>query len=287
MKSKKTRQNSFKKEGKAVSPAISAVIITAVTIVLVLVAGNYAYQVLERQRGASELEAVKKSFISFDDAVRDVAWDKSGARSARFTLNYGSLEVIPANAQKGLLINVTVDEYPYNDAKYIDYTGYLRYNISTNYVTFGDKYKSYMLGDDKAAISKGTENFGVALIEQRSKWVSITLCYRVRVMRTSVVEVHTTNGDYTVNYVEILIIKIVTSKWYTYIGDFDLVARNVAITTKTSRDYDVAGKQKCNVSVSVGCLTNSRIPVDLDPGTLDKPGKVVFNFVVAEVYLGT
>ncbi len=39
---------------KATSPAVSAVIITAVTVVLVLVAGTYAQQILERQRGNSE-----------------------------------------------------------------------------------------------------------------------------------------------------------------------------------------------------------------------------------------
>ena len=43
------------------------VIITAVTAILVLVSGNYAYQVLERQQGASEFDAVRKSFLAFED----------------------------------------------------------------------------------------------------------------------------------------------------------------------------------------------------------------------------
>ncbi|MBS7621155.1 hypothetical protein KEJ32_03450 [Candidatus Bathyarchaeota archaeon] len=265
----KSKRFELKERGKeAVSPAISMVIITAVTVVLVLVAGNYAYQVLERQRAASEFDTVKKSFITFDDAIRDIAWDISGARSARFTINYGVLEVMPANAIKGLPINVTVINYP--DAKYINFTGYLRYNLSIYYVTFGDGYKSYLFGDSRTVISKGTENFGTALVEQRSSWVSLTLYYRVKVSRTSVVQV----GSDIVNYVEILIIKITAARWSVYKGDIDLAARNKAITTISYGAYNAGNN--CTISVSIGGL-NDIISVNLEPG------KVVFNFVITEV----
>ena len=271
MKPKSSKKAGLKKSRKAVSPAISMVIIAAVTIILVLVAGNYAYQVLERQRGVSEFDAVKKSFITFDDAVKDVAWDRSGVRSARFTVNYGVLEVIPANAQKGLPINVTVNEHP--TAKYVNFTGYLRYNLSTYYITFGHGYKSYLFGDNRAIISKSTENFGTALIEQQSGWVSLTLFYRVKVSRTAYVKV----GEYYVNYVEILIIKLSSTRWSTFKGDLDLAARNKAIITQSYGPYNAGNN--CTVSVHIGGFSNS-VSVDLDPG------KVVFNFVIAEVYVG-
>jgi len=270
-KLKLSKSSGLKKNRKAVSPAISMVIITAVTIVLVLVAGNYAYQVLERQRGTSEFDTVKKSFITFDDAIRDIAWDKSGARSARFTINYGVLEVVPANEVKGLPVNVTVIGYP--EAKYAGFTGYLRYNLSTYYVTFGKGYKSYLFGDNKTIISKSTENFGAVLVEQQSMWISLSLYYRVRVSRTSVVRV----GNDIVNYVEILIIKLTAIRWSVYKGDIDLAARNNAITTKSYGPYNAGNS--CTVSVSIGELSNT-IPVNLTPG------KVVFNFVIAEVQVG-
>lgn len=260
-----------KKDSKAVSPAISTVIIVAATVILVLVAGNHAYQVLERQRAASEFDAVKKSFVTLDDAVRDVAWKRGGARSARFTINYGVLEVVPADGARGLPINVAVVEF--SEAKYVGFTGYLRYNLSTNYITFGDGYKSYLFGDSGTVISKGTENFGAALIEQRSRWVSLTLYYRVKVTRTSVVKV---DGD-TVNYVEILIIRLTVSRWSVYRGDFDLVTRNKDVTTQSYGPYAVTNP--CHVSVSIGGLSNT-VPVNLTPG------RVVFNFVIAEVQAG-
>ncbi|MBE0520382.1 hypothetical protein IBX35_05005, partial [Candidatus Bathyarchaeota archaeon] len=178
MRVKKSPFKRLRKNKKAASPAISMVIITAVTIVLVLVAGSYAYQTLERQQGASEFETVKKSILVFDDAVRDVAWDLGGSRSARFTINYGGLEIMPNNAEKGLPLDVSVAEYP--DARYSDYTGYIRYSISTNYITFGNGYESYILGDNRTVVSAGTENLGQALIKQESGQVIITLGYRVQ-----------------------------------------------------------------------------------------------------------
>jgi hypothetical protein len=258
---------------KAASPAISMVIITATTIVLVLVASSYAYQVLERQRGASEFETVKKSFATFDDAVRDVAWDREGIRSARFTVQHGFLELIPNDSAKGLNLTISIDGYP---ARYSTYIGYLRYNISTNYVTYGYPYKSYLWGDERTVASKSSESFGVALIEQKSSMVSLKLYYRVRVVRSSVVQVN----NKIVNYVDILIIKITAAKWSTYIGDFDLKAENIGITTLSRGPYPLI-QNSCDVSVMLGESSNSTSI------SLDYPGDVVFNFVVAEVSVST
>jgi len=263
----KAPNDSLTKNRKAASPAISMVIITAVTIVLVLVTGSYAYQVLERQRGASEFETVKKSIIAFDDAVRDVAWDRSGVRSARFTVDYGHLELVPDM----LPLNVTVMGYP---ANYVTSTAYVRYSISTNYITFGDGYQSYILGNNKTIISGSTEGFGRALIKQESNNVNILLNYRVRAVRTSVFNVSGT----LVNYIDILIIKINVAKWSMYIGDFDLVAKNIDISTNSSGPYDVNGD--CVIFASLSGLTSSST-IDLELGT-----KVVFNFVVAQVEVG-
>lgn len=276
---KKSLFNRLRKNKKAASPAISAVIITATTIVLVLVAGNYAYQVLERQRGASEFETVKKSILAFDDAVRDVAWDRGSSRSARFTINYGGLEIMPNNAEKGLPLDVSVAEYPY--ANYSDYTGYIRYSISTNYVNMGSEYESYILGNNKTVVS-GTESFGQALIKQESGQVIITLGYRVHAMKTSVVKV----GNNTVNYVDILIIKITATKWSTYTGDFDLVARNVGINASLTRGPYYVNGELCNIKVHLG-EPSWEIPIKLDRGNVSYPGQVVFNFVIAEVQVTT
>ena len=258
------------KDKKAASPAISMVIITAVTIVLVTVTASYAYQVLDFQQGASEFEAAKKSFLAFDDAVRDVAWDQGGSRSARFALNRGSLSVV---LNTSLVLNVA--EYP--SANYSTSTGYVRYNLSTTYVTFGDGYESFILGDNRTIVSASAESFGRGLVKQEFGKASIILSYRVRAFR----EGPTTLVSSTqVSYVDVLIVRINATNTASYIGDFDLVARNTGLTTVTRGPYNVISGNICSISVSLGAATSSLI-VNLDPG------KVVFNFVIADIRIST
>ncbi len=256
---------SLGKDKKAVSPAISMTIITAVTVILVLVASIFAYQTLERQRGNSEFETVQKSIVAFDDAVRDVAWDLDGSRSSSFTVDCGQLRLVQGG---NLTVKASVDGVPFIDVTVSTIS--IRYSISTNYVTFGDKYKTYIFGDESHVVTSSVESYGRALVEQKQSSVDITLSYRVRVMRTRIELV----GNKTVNYVDILIIKTSAPQLSTYIGNFDLIARNVGITASSNQTTCTSGT--CTVSASIGGSTSSR-DLDLEPGT------VVFNFVVAEV----
>lgn len=265
---KKSPFKRLRKNKKAASPAISMVIITAVTIVLVIVAGSYAYQTLERQQGDSEFETVKKSFLVFDDAVQDVAWDLGGSRSTRFTVNYGQLRLIPAGM---MVVNASVgDKYISEDVSAVS----LRYSINNRYVNLGPGYQAYLFGNASHIVTSAVDSFGRALIEQKSGWADITLDYRVQVMRTSVVKV----GNDTVNYVDILMIRITVLGSSTYTGDFDLAVTNTGITTIPYGPYNTNGT--CNVSVNIGGSSNSAT-IDLEPG------KVVFNFVIAELQVTT
>ncbi len=152
----------------------------------------------------------------------------------------------------------------------------MKYSISTNYVTFGNGYQSYILGDNKTVVTKGTESFGRALIEQETGWVNLILDYRVRAMETSTVNV----GGQQVSYVDIWIIKMKITSWSTYTGNLDLTARSYNITTfsrggSEGNGYTVVGGQ-CNIHVQLGN--------ESDTATISLNGeKVVFNFVIAEI----
>jgi len=259
----------MRQDRKAVSPAISTVIITAVTIVLVLVTGTYATQVLERQRGASEFETVQKTIATFDDALRDVAWKRDSSRSTRFTVKYGQL-ILYSN----LSLRVNVTDYP--SASYSTVTGFVQYAISTQYITYGDGYESYLLGDNNTLATSSTQSSGQCVVRQAGSWLNITLDYRVRALKTYTT---TVNGT-TVSYVDIWIIKVKVPHPSAYVNDFDLTARSLNIAAITfagagGNGYAVTGG-KCDVKVDLGSYSNtSSIALDGD--------KVVFNFLIAEV----
>jgi len=130
---------------------------------------------------------------------------------------------------------------------------------------------------DNGTLSTGAGSYGRASIEQRSGWVYITLSYGVRVMKASTIE---TNEGIRVNNVDIWIIRINITKSSTNIGEFDLKAKCLNVTTTACADdgdgYSVPEDRQCNIAVGLGKDTSNTV-IQLDGD------KVVFNFVVAMV----
>jgi len=246
---------------KAASPAISMVIITAATVVLVLIAGTFAAQLLDRQQGSSEFETIQKSLVTFDDAVRDVAWDRGGSRSVRFTSNYGYISLLPNEKT----LQIEISEYDF--ARTIS-TGVVKYSIPTSYVTQGEDYELYILGDGNAAVSSASETSGQLVANQHGSSISYSLSYRVRVM--------TEGPSAFANYVDILVIKLDCAS-STLVGDFDLIARNIGIKTDSSSPFP-SGGSIATVNVALDGVQSKPVKVALDPSL-----PVVFNLITAEV----
>ncbi len=262
------KTHSLRKDRRGASPAVSMVVITAATVVLVLVSGNYALQVLERQRGSNEFDTVQKSLLTFDDALRDIAFDRGGSRSVRFTTNYGYLELLP-NSES---LTVSAAEFPLLNFSTVK-MGVVKYNIPTSYVTFGNGYSRYVLGNSSVAVSSATDSFGRLLASQQSGFLSLTLDYRVRVTREGP---STSISGSLVNYVDILVVRMNMSRPLSLIADFDLVARNLDINTTSQGPFTVSSPSVANVNVTLGGVPGT-IPVSLDQG------QVIFNLIVADV----
>jgi len=267
----------FFRNNKAASYTISAMIMTAVTVALVLAAFVYAYQVLERQRGQSEWEVAKKSILAFNDALETVAWKSAGAtRSTRFSVQYGYLQLIP-NANNITISAIVNGQFkPLSNTTYPGRTGVIKYCLSTSYVTFDANYESWILGNSSSVITGSGSSYGRAVIRQDPGVVSISLDYRVRAMRTSVINV--TGVGANINYVDIWVIKLpmLVSKPWSYVHDFDLQARALSVRT-ASHWFPSVTNQTSVVKVQIGS-GQSQVPI-----TLTVPGSVVFNVIVADV----
>ena len=264
------------RNSKAASYTISAMIITAVTVALVVAAFAYAYQVLDRQRGQSEWEVAKKSILAFNDALETVAWKSAGAtRSSRFTAQYGYLQLRPNDNNITLSATVNGVFQSLSNATYPGPTGVIKYALSTDYVTFDANYESWILGDSSSVITGSGSSYGRAVIRQQAGLVSMTLDYRVRAMRTSVINI---NGTDT-NYVDIWVIKLpmlISIPW-SYVGEFDLQARTLNIRT-ASHSFTGVTNQTSVVRVQIGNEPASQVAI-----ALTVPGSVVFNVILAEV----
>jgi hypothetical protein len=261
-------KNTFRSNKVAASYAISAVVITASTIALVLVASTFAYQTLDQQRGKSEFNLIQKALLSFDDGIRDVAWSLDGSRYTRFAIDYGQLNLFPENS-----VDLIVTAKVGNNTKTLPLTtGYIQYQIPKRYITFGQREPFYVLGDSKTLITEGTESLGRILVSQDSDLVSADLSYRVRAVETSMVNV----GGSITSYVNIWIIKLNISSYSENVGSLDLTARAQTLNTEHSEIYDVPSEGNCLIHVDFGNQSHEEI--------LSLNGeKVVFNFIISTV----
>lgn len=254
------------KNRRAASPAVSMVIITAATVVLVLVSGSYALQVLQRQQAASEFDTVQKSILAFDDAVRDIAWDRGGSRTVRFTTNYGNMRLMSSNKS----FEISAEGFSYSFA-----TAVVKYYMPSWYFTLGNGYSSYILGNESTVVSSLTDSFGQVLVKQEPGFASIALNYRVRVSREGP---STLVGSTYINYVDILVIRLNCTNLSVGSGDFDLVARNVGLTTYSYGPYSVGTG---TISVASDGVPTKSIQLDLGAG------QVMFNLIIADVRVST
>jgi len=252
-------RHNIKRNKKAASPAISMVIITAATVVLVMVSSGFALQALERQQASAEFDTVQKSVLAFDDAVRDIAWDVGGSRSVRFTTNYGNMRLIATD--KTFQISGPMLSYSFN-------TSVIQYQMSSGYISLGNGYSSYVLGDEGNLVSSLTDSFAQVLVSQEKSFASVALNYRVRVSREGPSII--VNGQ-SITYVDILVIRLNSTSVAIGSGNFDLTAKNVGLNTESYRATVSVGDR---ITVNSGGV-ESHIQLDA--------GEYMFNLIIADV----
>lgn len=258
-----SKKRTFRKDTKAASPAISMVIIVAATVVLVMISGSVAFQILERQKTSAEFDVVAKSFLTLDDAVKDVAWDRGASRSVRFTTNYGGVALLAENKSLNIRVNEYQAEFPNLS------TGVVKYSVPTNYITYGDGYNEFMTGSNTSVISSTSDSFSQLLANQHSGYLTLTLNYRIRVAEEG-------PSSYA-NYIDILMIRLNCANLPFLTGEFDLVARNIGVTTQSFGPFP-AGGSSATISVSTDGGPENHVVVGLNSGL-----PVIFNLVIADV----
>ena len=102
------------KSRSGVSPAISTVIVTAATVMLVLVASQYAYRIIEQNRGAAEFASAKKAMLKLNDSIWYVSDKLQTSRATQFTVNYGEILLVSNALNASITINVAGNSKSYS-----------------------------------------------------------------------------------------------------------------------------------------------------------------------------
>ena len=88
------KENMFKGV-KGASPAVSAVIITAIVVSLVLVAMTFANNFLESRISESEFDSIKQFMQNTAVQIDDLAWIPGTIQTSRYSSKYGEMKFIP------------------------------------------------------------------------------------------------------------------------------------------------------------------------------------------------
>jgi hypothetical protein len=90
----KTRNNhpSLRRDKRAVSPAISTVVLTAAGIVMILIAMSYANNILALKMAQNEFSTNKQFIQTTAKQIDDIAWTVGRTQTVSFSSKYGNVQ---------------------------------------------------------------------------------------------------------------------------------------------------------------------------------------------------
>ena len=154
---------SLRKDKKAVSPAISTVILTSAVVVLLLVTIVFANNFLNARMAENEFSAMEQFMQTVGLQMDDVAWIIGRTQTIRYASKFGQVNFEngrPENKTKvPLVYTVYVDKgagYDYNHPLTSNGTGILLFNMPISQYSLGNHYYRSIFPSDRSFLQKGT-----------------------------------------------------------------------------------------------------------------------------------
>lgn len=122
----------MRKDKRAVTPAITSVIITSVIVVLLLITIGFANDFLGGRIAENEFSANTQFMLATSLQVDDIAWTPGRTQTIRYTSNYGHVKFQPM----ALSYSFEVDGQPV----FTNVTGMVMYNMPISEYNLGNNY---------------------------------------------------------------------------------------------------------------------------------------------------
>jgi len=144
------RLHMFRKDRKALSPAISSVIMTSATVVLLLVAIVFANNFLDARMAENEFDAMKQFMQTVELQVDDVAWTIGRTQTIRYATRFGRVGFESLALNYTVYVNDTIVLGCYS-------TGILLFNMPINEYSMGNNYQERVIpSSDRSFLQVGT-----------------------------------------------------------------------------------------------------------------------------------
>ena len=143
--------NESDRKDKAVSPAISTIILASAIIVMMIVALAFANDLLSFKTAESDFNSAKQFMQTIGLQVDDVAWTMGRTETVRYSTRYGQMELLPQ------ALKYTI-KYENESGTHIlvEYeVGVLLFNIPISKYSVSDDYYDQIFPSSKAFIQTG------------------------------------------------------------------------------------------------------------------------------------
>jgi hypothetical protein len=127
---------SLQKDKRAVSPAISTVILTAAVVVMILVAMSFANSFLDARMAENEFSTNKQFMLTTGLQMDDIAWTVGRTQTVRYSSKYGNIKF------QSLAVNYTfeVDTGSGWTFLFSNATGMILFNIPVSTYSISNNY---------------------------------------------------------------------------------------------------------------------------------------------------
>ena len=127
---------SLRKDKRAVSPAVSTVILTAAVVVMILVAMGFANNFLDARMAENEFSTNKQFMLTTGLQIDDIAWTIGRTQTVRYSSQYGNMKF------QSLALNYTfeVDTGSGWEFLFSNVTGMILFNVPISTYSVGNNY---------------------------------------------------------------------------------------------------------------------------------------------------
>lgn len=233
-------QRCLLKNKKAVSPAISTIILTGTTIVVILVAMFYATGYLNRRMAENEFSANKQFMLTTGLQIDDIAWTVGRTQTIRYTTTYGNIQF------QSLALNYTFEIFGDKNQTVSNQTGMILFNMPVSMYSVSNNYFERLSSDNGAFIQSGPSApvASVYCIEKLpmrdGNYTRIVAVPSIRMLNSSI----TGSGGVTTSYYKFFLPTLVRASASPYLS------QSVSLTGTDIEKVIVSGVSKVRVNVT-------------------------------------
>ena len=129
---------SLRKDKRAVSPAISTVILTAAGIVMILVAMSYANNILNAKMAQNEFSTNKQFMQTTGQQIDDIAWTVGRTQTISYSSKYGNVKF--QEVALNYTFRVSHTSSGWENFTVSGQTGIILYNMPVSSYSLGNNY---------------------------------------------------------------------------------------------------------------------------------------------------